>query len=276
MIYIRDNSKNLFQAEKTIDDFLAIEGEVYRNPVKSRKTSRFERQGQGFFIKAHWGIGWREILKNLVYLRLPVLGAMNEVRAIKKLEQLDIDTMAIVAYGEAGGNPAARKSFLITEDLTNTKQLDHWLVKEFQEFDAQSKFQIKTKLIQILATIARKLHENGVNHRDFYLCHFLVKLPIKSTMSVAEIKLHLIDLHRAQIRTLTPKRWLIKDLAGLYFSSMELAGMNVKFTGRDYFRFIKKYTGLTLRDALTQKPEFWQTVHNRASQLYKKQQKKIA
>jgi heptose I phosphotransferase len=184
--------------------------------------------------------------------------------------------MAIVAYGEAGGNPAARKSFLITEDLTNTKQLDHWLVKEFQEFDAQSKFQIKTKLIQILATIARKLHENGVNHRDFYLCHFLARLPIKATMTGAEIKLHLIDLHRAQIRTSTPKRWLIKDLAGLYFSSMELAGMNVKFTGRDYFRFIIKYTGLTLRDALTQKPEFWQTVHHRACQLYKKQQKKLA
>ncbi|MFV1993114.1 MAG: lipopolysaccharide kinase InaA family protein, partial [Acidiferrobacterales bacterium] len=102
MIYIRENLKHLFQNEKNIDDFLDIEGEVYRHPVKTRKTSRFQRRGQSFFIKAHWGIGWREILKNLLYFRLPVLGAMNEVRAIRILEKLNIDTMTIIAYGEAG------------------------------------------------------------------------------------------------------------------------------------------------------------------------------
>lgn len=274
MLYIRDNLKDLFPAEKTIDDFLGIEGEVYRNPVKSRKTSRFERGGQGFFIKAHWGIGWLEILKNLVYLRLPVLGAMNEVRAIKKFEQLNIDTMSIVAYGEAGCNPATGRSFLITEELINTKQLDHWLVNEFQEFDAKSQFQTKYKLIQIIAGIAKNLHENGINHRDFYLCHFLARLPLEATMKAEEIKLFLIDLHRAQIRTSTPKRWLIKDIAGLYFSAMELENSGTKFTGRDYFRFIKIYTGMSLRDAFTKKPGFWQTVNSRAFRLYKKQQQK--
>lgn len=274
MLYIRENLKYLFQAENNIDDFLAIEGEVYRHSVKSRKTSRFERQGQGFFIKAHWGVGWREIIKNLLYFRLPVLGASNEVRAIKKLEQLNLDTMSIVAYGETGKNPANQKSFLITEELINTKQFDHWYEKEFQEFDRRSQFQLKRKLITRIASIARILHEHGINHRDFYLCHFLIRLPVETSMTVEEIKLHLIDLHRAQIRIQTPKRWVIKDLAGLCYSSMELTSVGTKITDRDYFRFIKSYTGSSLRIALEQKPDFWQTVYRRACRLYKKQHQK--
>lgn len=269
MLFIRDNLKELFQSEKTIDDFLAIEGQVYRNPVASRKTSRFERQGQGFFIKAHWGIGWQEILKNLLYFRLPILGACNEVKAIKKLEQLNIDTMSIVAYGEAGFNPASRKSFLITEELVNTKQLDHWLENEFQEFDRQAQIQLKRKLITRVASITKTLHENGVNHRDFYLCHFLASLPVTPSLAADEIKLYLIDLHRAQIRNKTPERWLIKDLAGLYFSSMDF-----NLTGRDYFRFITTYTGKSLRTTFKQEPVFWKKVAQRAIRLYKKQQKK--
>lgn len=98
-------------------------------------------------------------------------------------------------------------------------------------------------------------------------------------MTVEEIKLHLIDLHRAQIRIQTPKRWVIKDLAGLCFSSIELASMELtsvgtKITDRDYFRFIKSYTGSSLRIALEQKPDFWQTVYRRACRLYKKQHQK--
>jgi hypothetical protein len=266
MLFIRENMQHLFQGEKTINDFLAIEGDVYRNPVPSRKTSRFERQGQGFFIKAHWGIGWQEIFKNLVYLRLPVLGAGNEVRAIKKLESLGIDTMAIVAHGESGCNPAARKSFLITEELTNTKQLDHWIEQDFQQLDSKSQIQIKRKLISRLAGITKNLHEHGVNHRDYYLCHFLASLPITSATAANELKLYLIDLHRAQIRSKTPQRWLIKDLAGLYFSSMDM-GM----TNRDYLRFIKIYTGKPLRTTFNLNAGFWGKVADRATRLYKKQ-----
>ncbi len=274
MIYIRENLKHLFQHEKSIDDFLDIEGEVYRHPVNTRKTSRFQRKGQSFFIKAHWGIGWREILKNLLYFRLPVLGAMNEVRAIKVLEKLNIATMTIIAYGEDGCNPASRKSFLITDELVNTKQLDHWYEKEFHEFDAGSQIKIKRKLIHKIAGIARTMHEHGINHRDFYLCHFLAKLPLQADMSIDEITLYLIDLHRAQIRRKTPKRWLIKDLAGLYYSCMELTGSDKKINNRDYFRFIKTYTGKSLRASLGQEPVFWQAVQQRARRLYQKQKNK--
>jgi heptose I phosphotransferase len=56
----------------------------------------------------------KEIFKNLVQLRLPVLGAKNEWRAVQKLQQLDIPTLEIMAYGSQGCNPARLKSFLLT------------------------------------------------------------------------------------------------------------------------------------------------------------------
>jgi hypothetical protein len=43
----------------------------------------------------------------------------------------------------------------------------------------------------------------------------------------------LIDLHRAQLRKKTPRRWVVKDVAGLYFSVMDIG-----LTQRDLFRFV--------------------------------------
>lgn len=53
---------------------------------EARRTLRIEVAGQGYlFVKIHRGVGWKEILKNLLSLRLPVLGAGNEWRAIARL-----------------------------------------------------------------------------------------------------------------------------------------------------------------------------------------------
>ncbi|MBN6239828.1 lipopolysaccharide core heptose(I) kinase RfaP, partial [Escherichia coli] len=58
-----------------------------------------------------------------------------------------------------------------------------------------------------------------------------------------ELKISVIDLHRAQLRTRVPRRWRDKDLIGLYFSSM-----NIGLTQRDIWRFMKVYFGMPLRD----------------------------
>ena len=81
------------------------EGEIFRQ-VKSRRTFRFEVDGHGYFAKVHRGVGWREIFKNLLMGKRPVLSAANEYRAIRRLEELGVDTMTIAAYGCRGWNPA--------------------------------------------------------------------------------------------------------------------------------------------------------------------------
>ena len=75
-----------------------LEGKVYRE-VQSRRTLQFDHEGRRYFLKLHRGVGWREIIKNLLQLRLPIISAENEWRKISRLQALGIDTMRVVAYG---------------------------------------------------------------------------------------------------------------------------------------------------------------------------------
>jgi len=105
------------------DYIMQLDGEIFRK-VANRRTLRFELGGKRYFLKAHYGVGWKEIFKNILQLRLPVLGARNEWLAIQRLEQLGVETMTLVGYGERGSNPARKKSFVITEALEQTESLE--------------------------------------------------------------------------------------------------------------------------------------------------------
>jgi hypothetical protein len=67
-----------------------------------------------------------------------------------------------------------------------------------------------------------------------------------------------------QLRRQTPKRWKIKDVAGLHYSSMDLG-----LTQRDRLRFMKIYTQSDLRHTLAQDGQFWRRVDRRAQRLYR-------
>lgn len=43
----------------------ALEGEVFRE-LEGRRTLRTEVAGRGYFVKIHRGVGWAEIIKNLL------------------------------------------------------------------------------------------------------------------------------------------------------------------------------------------------------------------
>ncbi len=251
------------------DLFIAVEqlqGEVFRE-LEARRTLRFQLQGKSYFIKIHRGVGWFEIIENLLRFRLPVLGARNEYQAIRRLEELNIDTMTICGYAQQGLNPASQKSFIITEDLVNTISLEDFC----ESWDENTPdFRLKQVLIKKLANISRVMHNNGINHRDYYICHFLLALPLPAHEQLNEdsVKVSLIDLHRAQLRAAaTPARWRIKDIASLYFSAM-----NTGLTQRDLFRFMTIYQGSSLRHTL--RSEFWQQVSRRADKLMDRKQRK--
>ncbi len=249
---------DFIEAQSAIPRFeqiMSLQGEVYRE-LEGRRTQRITINGKNYFIKQHFGIGWKEIFKNLFQLRLPVTSAKNEWHAIQRLQSLAIPVPEIVDYGCRGHNPAHIQSFLITKELPKNISLEdfcrNWKINP-------PAFQLKRALINNVAQIARTLHENGVNHRDFYLCHFLLDRNSK------EVKLYLIDLHRAQIRRYTPTRWIIKDLAGLYFSSKDIG-----LTTRDLLRFAKEYRKQPLRDIALKESAFWQKVKKRGEKIYQK------
>lgn len=261
MIYIRPQYRQQFEKERSPDDFFAIEGEISKQ-LHNRKTLKFERGGKSFFIKCHAGIGWLEIIKNLANLRLPVLGARTEWLAIQRVTELGVSTLTAVGYGVEGINPACQRSFLITEDLGPNISLEI-LTKDWST--RRPDISLKRALIRELADMARRLHENGVNHRDFYICHFLLRLPDGAeAVNPENLQVYLIDLHRVQRRRVTPQRWIVKDIAGLLFSSMDIG-----LTKRDLFRFMRAYRDKPLRTTLGTDRRFWRKVQNRALKLYR-------
>jgi len=232
---------------------MRLGGELYRD-MNGRKTLRFFIDDEGFFIKQHFGIGWKEVFKNLSQLKLPVVGARTEYNAIKFLHSLGIDTMDIVGFSQHGINPATIKSFLITKELDSTVSLEDYCVNWSNEPPAFSEKQL---LLRKVAGIVKKMHENGLNHRDLYICHFLMR---KSNEVVDnETPLFVIDLHKAQIRQKVPERWLIKDLSALYYSAMHIG-----LTRRDFLRFIKQYRGDSRRKVHESEVLFWNKVEKKA------------
>lgn len=243
--------------ERTVsfDEWLGWQGQCYRD-VAGRRTLRFEAGGQGYFIKIHTGVGWKEIFKNLFSGRLPVLGADNEFRAIQRLEELGVPTMRVAGFGRRGLNPAKRQSFLITDELAETLSLED-LCRDWPVRPPEVKF--KRALIRRVAEMAKAMHEHGINHRDFYICHFLWNRhspPGQPLLSV-------IDLHRAQQRRRVPRRWLVKDLGALYFSAMDIG-----LTRRDVLRFLRVYREQPLREVLREEAGFWRDTLARAKKLH--------
>ncbi|MDR3492329.1 MAG: lipopolysaccharide core heptose(I) kinase RfaP [Gammaproteobacteria bacterium] len=248
--------KYFFQDEDLFTQIMTIRGEIFRE-VQGRCTQRIVLGDHTYFLKQHYGVGWKEIFKNFFQLNWPVLGAKNEWLAIKRLQELGIPTMDVVGYGCRGINPARLESFILTRELTDTISLEDYCRDWHITLPP---VQMKRKLIRSVADIARKLHENGVNHRDFYLCHFLLKKE-----SLPQLELFLIDLHRAQVRQHVPERWVIKDVAGLYFSSKDIG-----LTTRDLLRFVREYRQQPLRTILLNEKIFWQKVKQRGDKLYQR------
>lgn len=237
----------------------ALDGEVIRDK-EGRRTSKFTWGGRPYYCKLHRGVGWREIFKNFSQLKRPVLGAGNEWQAINRVRELGLNTLNAVAYGRRGWNPAAQLSFLVTEELSETLSLAVYAEKWPRQ---PPTFCERRALIREVATIARTLHAAGINHRDLYICHFLLDRSASATP--ASPRLFLVDLHRAQIRPRVPMRWRVKDLASIYFSSLDIG-----LTRRDVLRFLQVYFDQPLREVLRDECALLNKVSRRAVRLYRR------
>lgn len=261
-LYLRDDIARAWRGEDPFAVAAALQGEVFR-AVADRRTLRFAVGGRRYFAKIHQGAGWREIFKNLATLRLPVLGARNEFEACRHLAACGVAAPTLAAFGERGWNPVRRFSFVICDALEDRESLEDLAAPWLDEPPSPA---AKRRLIDAVARFARAMHDAGVVHRDFYVCHLLVD---RTSWAEGRVSLAVIDLHRAQIRRHIPRRWLRRDLAALLFSVLDLP-----LTRRDWLRFLRTYRGAPLREVLTREDVFWQTVLDRAEGLYAKGRRK--
>ncbi|MBC8108481.1 MAG: hypothetical protein H7Z14_17990 [Anaerolineae bacterium] len=138
----------------------------------------------------------------------PMLGlhspAELEVEGYRALHSRDIPTASLVGWGQLSD----RRSFVISEDLNGYEASDKLLADGGSTFD---------RLLEPTAQLAAKLHGAGLHHRDLYLCHFF------SRVDEGAIDVKLIDVARVRpLRSpLTRRRWIVKDLAQFWFSTLE-------------------------------------------------------
>lgn len=254
--------KTLWAGRDAFAEVEGLKGQVYRE-LEARRTLRTEVDGRGYFVKIHRGIGWGEIVKNLITAKLPVLGAGQEWRALERLHQVGVPTMTAVAYGERGSNPADQHSFIVTEELAPTVSLEDFSIDWVKQPPAPA---LKRALIAEVARMTGTMHRAGVNHRDCYICHFL--LHTDRPITPAELKLSVIDLHRAQTRSKITLRWRNKDLAALYFSALDIG-----LTRRDKLRFLKGYFQQPLRQILAEEAALLSWLEGKAEKLYARKQR---
>jgi hypothetical protein len=76
--------------------FVAVEALQGKSFANWRRAAHCAPSSPGVAISSRFiaAVGWAEILKNLLSLRLPVLGAANEWRAIRRLAELGVESDA--------------------------------------------------------------------------------------------------------------------------------------------------------------------------------------
>jgi len=252
-IYLREDVIDYFGGDPVARAW-EIPGEVVRS-VAGRQTLRVDLGGRIYFLKRHEGVGWREVLKNWLVFKRPVLGARNEYIACRHLERAGLKAPTVAAFGETGGIPSARLSFVMCDALVGYEDLEQ-LTLDWPERPPDD--HEKRALIMRVARFAQQFHAAGLVHRDFYLCHLLIhNNPIEP--------LAVLDLHRALVFETVPDRWRERDLAALLFSTLDLP-----INRLSWFRFVRTYTQRPLRRVFEEEGAFWQRVYSRALALYRK------
>lgn len=147
----------------------------------------------------------------------------------KQLAKAEINTPKIVAYGYQWNAVFEKRSFIITEKIPTGVSLEKKLPNCFQCKCPAGNISEKRKFIEKIADFARKFHDTGFRHRDFYLAHIFL---------TDDKQLYLIDLQRTFKPRILAQRFRIKDLAQLHYST---PGDLV--TRSDRLRFYLRYTG---------------------------------
>ncbi len=204
-------------------------GQVAKNAVRERSTIRLDLADAGgstrtLYLKRHRPPRLWELVKPLLRLTLPIVGARNEWEAIVRFHEAGIATMEPVALGEHAG-----RSFVMTEGIAGCQKLTTWIDARRHTLRNGELAALRT-IVAGVADVARTMHAAGLHHQDFYLTHLMV--PEKGPAT----PIHVLDLGRAQHHSRLADRWVVKDLAQLNYS---VAGIPAS----ERLRFLTHYLG---------------------------------
>jgi hypothetical protein len=159
----------------------------------------------------------------------PVTCGMFEVKAAKILSAAGVRTAEIIAYGQQKNLIFENRSFVITKQVPNAQSLEQKLPDYFDAPATGKNLTARRQFIKRLAQFIKTFHNAGFRHRDLYLCHIFCDTKECFT---------LIDLARAFQPWLLRQKYLIKDVAQLYYSTPAKI-----FSRTDRLRFYRLYSG---------------------------------
>jgi heptosyltransferase-2 len=168
-----------------------------------------------------------------------------------KLTAAGINTPKIVSYGEQWGIFFEKRSFIITEKISDAESLERRLPGCFNAPHTVENLKLRRNFIAQSAAFIKKFHGTNYRHRDLYFSHVFYD---------NNRRFYLIDLARTFKPALFAERFQIKDIAQLYYSAP-----GRYFSRTDRLRFYLGYTG---RSRLTGKDKvFIRKVINKARQM---------
>ena len=263
-MYLRADIKAVWQDQDALDTAFALEGEVFRD-MPGRRTLKVAVGEKDYFVKLHYGVGWGEVIKNWLQFKRPVIGAQNEYDACRELAELGIAAPLPAAFAVSNGSIASQRSFILCDELKGYTTLEDLTLAWANNPPSGL---LRHQLLVAVAKFARAFHGHGFIHRDFYICHILIE---DAALVRGEIKLAVLDLHRARRFPRIPARWLKRDMAALLFSTMD-----IPLSQSEWLRFLRIYVGRPLRTEFSERANFWAAVVKRAHALHAKDLKRRA
>jgi len=156
----------------------------------------------------------------------------REFENICDFRRCELPTVIPLAAGEKFVSFFWAESFLITEDFAPFISLEH-LLRHHPEFLMGPEGELKKRiLIKEIALLARRMHQSGLNHRDFNATHILLHYGNQSDVP----QIALFDLQRVDRGRFLRFRWIIKTLAEVIYSLS-----NQIFNKEDQIYLFKSY-----------------------------------
>jgi len=202
---------------------------VLRIEIRDRDDSRI------FYLKRHNAV--RSSFREKIGALWPERGAspgMSEFISICDFRKNGIPTVVPVAAGERRTGFARYESFLLTENFEPYVSLEEIIRNRPERLQGTEGRERKERLIKAVALLARKMHDQGFNHRDFNATHVLVG-PENGN---GEFSLALFDLQRTDRKKWLRTKWFIKTMAHLNYTMPEPL-----FSDQDRMLLFQAYKG---------------------------------
>ncbi|MHC5004217.1 MAG: lipopolysaccharide kinase InaA family protein [Planctomycetota bacterium] len=191
-----------------------------------RERVVLELEGRTFFLKRYRRPPWGEQLRRALHGRRSTADA--EWSWLRRLAELGVPAPRPVAFGARCRAGVEQASLLLTAAVPG-ESLERWAARGRTGPLADA--DVRDRLSRALGRLVAGLHGAGLVHRDLYLSHVFMAIEGDG------VRLTFIDVQRIKRLGLRRRRWLVKDLAALQYSTppeVASAAERLRWYLRDY------------------------------------------